>query len=184
VKKSMDGSCAASTRIVPAQPTSLSKGKVAMTEVFSYGCPYCNSYLPIVRKLKQALPANVVVDYLPASFNPGEDWPMFQRAYLTAQILGVAEKAHEAMFDAVWKTGELAILDPSTGQLKTHLPTIEDAARFYNRVTGISVADFVAAAKSMGVETRVGQTATVERAGARVLRSRWIMVSCRTIQVV
>lgn len=144
--------------IVPAQPTSLPKGKVTVTEVFSYGCPYCNSYLPILSKLKQALPANVVVDYLPASFNPGEDWPMFQRAYLTAQILGVADKAHEAMFDAVWKTGELAILDPSTGQLKTHLPTIEDAARFYSRVTGVSVADFVAAAKSMGVETRVGQT--------------------------
>jgi len=144
--------------IVPAQPTSLPKGKVAVTEVFSYGCPYCNSYLPILRKLKQALPKNVVVDYLPASFNPGEDWPMFQRAYLTAQILGVADKAHEAMFDAVWKTGELAILDPSTRQLKTRLPTIEDAARFYNRVTGVSVADFVAAATSMGVETRIGQT--------------------------
>jgi protein dithiol oxidoreductase (disulfide-forming) len=143
--------------IVPAQPTSLPKGKVEVTEVFSYGCPYCNSYLPILSKLKQALPANAVVDYLPASFNSGEDWPMFQRAYLTAQILGVADKAHEAMFDAVWKTGELAILDPS-GQLKTHLPTIEDAGRFYNRVTGVSVADFVAAAKSMGVDTRVGQT--------------------------
>ena len=57
--------------IVPAQPTSLPKGKVAVTEVFSYGCPYCNSYLPILRKLKQALPKNVTVPPLqPKPFTP------------------------------------------------------------------------------------------------------------------
>ena len=31
---------------------------------------------------------------------------MFQRAYLAAQSLGIAERTHQAMFDAVWKTGE------------------------------------------------------------------------------
>lgn len=143
--------------VVPAQPTSLPKGKVEVTEVFSYGCIVCNRFAPYMRKLKTSLPANVVVNYLPAGFNPPEDWPMFQRAYLTAEILGVADRAHEAMFDAVWKTGELAILDPSGRSIKKQLPTIEDAARFCNRVTGVSTAEFIAAAKSMGVETRVGQ---------------------------
>ena len=61
------------------------------------------------------------------------------------------------MFDAVWKTGELAIFDPSTKGLKNPLPTIEDAARFYNRTTGVSVKDFLDAAKSMVVETQMGQ---------------------------
>jgi thiol:disulfide interchange protein DsbA len=143
--------------IVPAQPTSVPKGKIEVTEVFSYGCVYCNRFVPVMRKLKASLPANVVIDYLPASFSPAEDWPMFQRAYLTAQVLGVADKAHEAMFDAVWKTGEMAIMDPKTNSLKARLPTIEDAARFYGRTTGVSVADFVVAANSMGVNTRVDQ---------------------------
>jgi thiol:disulfide interchange protein DsbA len=142
--------------IIPAQPTSVPPGKVAVTEVFSYGCPVCNRFLPVMHKLKSSLPANVVIDYLPASFNPGEDWPMFQRAYLTAQMLGIADKAHDAMFDAVWKTGELGIFD-SAGNLKAPMPTIQDAARFYNRVTGTPIADFVATAQSMGVDTRVGQ---------------------------
>jgi thiol:disulfide interchange protein DsbA len=143
--------------IVPPQPTSVSRGKVEVTEVFSYGCPVCNNFLPVMHKLKSSLPANVVVDYLPASFNAAEDWPMFQRAYITAQILGVADRAHDAMFDAIWNTGELAIIDPSGKALKNPLPSIDDAARFYHRTTGVSVSDFLAAANSMGVRTRMGQ---------------------------
>ena len=42
-----------------------------------------------MHKLAQSLPANAVVDYLPASFNPSEDWPMFQLAFCTAQVLGI-----------------------------------------------------------------------------------------------
>jgi thiol:disulfide interchange protein DsbA len=143
--------------VVPAQPTSVPKGKVEVTEVFSYGCPACSHFVPVMSKLKKDLPANAVVNYLPAGFNPSEDWPMFQRAYLTAQILGIADRTHEAMFDAVWKTGELPIFDPSTKGLKNPLPTIEDAARFYNRTTGVSVKDFVDMAKSMAVDTQMGQ---------------------------
>ena len=142
--------------IVPAQPTAVAKGKVEVTEIFSYGCPACDHFVPVMNKLKKGLPANAVVNFIPAGFNPGEDWPMFQRAYLTAQILGIADKTHEAMFDAVWKTGELAILDPSTKSLKNPLPTIEDAARFYNRTAGVPVKDFLDAARSMGVETLIG----------------------------
>jgi protein dithiol oxidoreductase (disulfide-forming) len=124
------------------QKTSVIRGKVEVTEVFSYGCPVCNRFLPYMNKLESGLPSNVVVDYVPASFSPYEDWPMFQRAYLTAQALGIADRAHDAMFDAIWKTGELSIIDPSTGQLKSQLPTIQDAARFYHRVTGVSEAQW------------------------------------------
>src|SRR5271154_4067274 len=115
--------------INPVRPTSLPPGKVEVTEVFSYACPACNLFQSTMHKLKASLPPNAVLDYLPASFNPSEDWPMFQLAYLTAQTLGVANLTHEAMYDAVWTTGELATTDGNT--LKSHMPTIEDAARFY-----------------------------------------------------
>ena len=75
------------------------------------------------------MPPNAVLDYLPASFNPAEDWPMFQLAYLTAQTLGVADQTHDAMFNAVWQTGELAVIDPATQNIKSRVPTIEDAAQ-------------------------------------------------------
>jgi thiol:disulfide interchange protein DsbA len=141
--------------VEPARPTSVAAGKVEVTEVFSYACPACNLFQPTIHKLKQSLPANAVLDYLPASFNPSEDFPMFQLAFCTAQVLGVAESTHDAMFDAVWKTGELAVVDPGTDHLKAHLPTIEDAARFYQRQAAVPVEKFLAAAKSFAVDLKV-----------------------------
>jgi thiol:disulfide interchange protein DsbA len=141
--------------VSPARPTAVAPGKVEVTEVFSYGCPACNIFVPVMHKLKQALPANAVLDYLPASFNPSEDWPMFQQAFYTSQALGVAEQTHDAMFDAVWKTGELGILDSATQRVKPKLPSIEDAARFYNRTAGVPVDTFLSAAKSFAVDTKV-----------------------------
>src|ERR1700678_3964607 len=113
-------------RIAAPRPTSLPPGKVEVTEVFSYACPACNLFQSTMHKLKASLPPNAVLDYIPASFNPAEDWPMFQLAYFTAQTLGVADQTHDAMFNAVWQGGNLAILEPGSQGIKSHLPTIED----------------------------------------------------------
>jgi thiol:disulfide interchange protein DsbA len=139
--------------IAQPQPTNLPKGKVLVTEVFSYACPACNQFRPYMQKLVKSLPPNAVLDYIPASFNPAEDWPMFQLAYVTAQTLGIANMTHEAMYDAVWTTGELATMDGNT--LKSHMPTIEDAARFYQKQAGVPAAKFLETAKSFGVDTQV-----------------------------
>jgi len=135
------------------QATGLPPGKVLVTEVFSYACPACNQFRPYIQKLVKALPPNAVADFVPASFNSNEDWPMFQLAYVTAQALGVADRTHEAMFDAVWTTGELATTEGSS--LKSRMPTIEDAARFYQKQAGVPVAKFLDASKSFGVDTQV-----------------------------
>jgi thiol:disulfide interchange protein DsbA len=139
--------------VAQPQPTNLPRGKVLVTEVFSYACPACNQFRPYMQKLIKSLPPNAVVDYVPASFNPSEDWPMFQLAYVTAQTLGIAERTHEAMYDAVWTTGELATTEGNT--LKSKMPTIEDAARFYQKQTGVPAAKFLETAKSFGVDTQV-----------------------------
>jgi protein dithiol oxidoreductase (disulfide-forming) len=123
---------------------------VEVTEVFSYACPACNVFVPTMHRLKQSLPPNVVLDYIPAAFNAAEDWPMFQLAYCTAQSFGVEDKAHDAMYDAVWKGGELSVMDGNN--LKNHLPGIEDAAKFYNQKTGVPIEKFLAASKSMTVD--------------------------------
>jgi thiol:disulfide interchange protein DsbA len=141
--------------IQPARTPSVPPGKIEVTEAFSYACPACNIFQPAMHKLKQAMPANVVVDYLPAAFNTAEDWPMFQLAYVTAQILGVAQQTHDAMFDAVWKGGDLSITDTATRALKTRMPSIEDAAKFYSQHAGVPVEKFIAASKSFSVDLKV-----------------------------
>jgi protein dithiol oxidoreductase (disulfide-forming) len=141
--------------IDPPRPTSMPAGKVEVTEVFSYACPACNLFVPTMHKLKTGLPPNAVFDFLPASFNPSEDWPMFQLAYLTAQTLGVADQTHDAMFNAVWQGGDLAVIDTATGRIKGRLPTIEDAAKFYKAQAGVPIDKFLATAKSFSVDVKV-----------------------------
>lgn len=85
---------------------------------------------------------------------------MFQTAYYTAKALGVAAKAHDKMFDAVWLTGQLATFDPTTHRLKDPQPSIADAARFYHDTTGIPVQTFLDTAKSFDVYT---QTRTADQ---------------------
>lgn len=141
--------------VVPAQPTNLPRGKVEVTEIFSYACPYCAQFNPFMQQLKKELPPSTVFDFVPASFNAAEDWPMFQRAVCTAQTLGIFDKTHDAMFDAVWKTRELAITDPRTNQLKRTLPSIEEAASYYNHISGIAVEKFLGASKSFAVDVKI-----------------------------
>jgi protein dithiol oxidoreductase (disulfide-forming) len=140
------------------QRTTVAPGKVEVMEVFSYGCPACDHFQPTMKKIKAALPANAQLVYLPASWHPEENWPVFQRAFFAAKSLGVADKAHDEMFNAIWTTGELGILEGITrGRPKSNMPTIEDVAKFYQRVTGVKPADFVAASKSFSVDLKMRQ---------------------------
>jgi thiol:disulfide interchange protein DsbA len=141
--------------VIPqAQRTSVPPGKVEVLEVFSYGCTVCNGFQPTMELLKKNLPPNAQLAYLPASFIPAESWPMFQRAYFAAQALGIAERTHQAMYDAVWKTGELANTDKDR-HLKSPQPSIAAAARAYARWSGVKPEDFLAAANSFSVDVRM-----------------------------
>lgn len=138
-----------------AQPSTVPAGKVEVMEVFSYACPFCDKFQPVIHQLERNLPANAQMVYLPASFKPNEDWPMFQQAYFAAQALGIADRTHQAMFDSVWRTGQLAITDPSSEQLKNPLPSLEDAAHRYSQLTGVSPEKFMTVAQSFGVQMKM-----------------------------
>ena len=143
-------------RIEPAQSKATSTDKIEVTEVFSYGCPACNQFHPVVTQLAASLPADAVMAYLPASFIPQENWPMLQRAYFTAKALGVADKCNDAMYDAVWKSGELSAMNQAGNGLKPRdaLPTIADAAKVYAKC-GADPKEFVAVANSFSINTQM-----------------------------
>jgi protein dithiol oxidoreductase (disulfide-forming) len=141
--------------VQPAQPTSVAAGKVEVLEVFSYACPACNKYYPLIDKLKTLLGAKVQWRFLPASWHAEEDWKNFQRAYFAAESLGIAERTHDKIFDAVWKTRELAIIDPATNQLKNPLPSLSDIAAYYERIAKLKPGEFLAACHSFTVDAHM-----------------------------
>ncbi len=141
-------------RIDTPQPPPV-PGKIEVTEVFSYACPVCWRFLPYANRIKASLPADAYMDYLPVSFNPVEDFPVFQRAFYAAQALGVEDKTHDAMFKAIHSPGgELATYDAATNRLKNPLPNINDIAKWYAQY-GVKPADFVATANSFAVNTKM-----------------------------
>ena len=142
--------------IDPPQPTTTGD-KIEVTEVFSYGCPACNFSAAAIDKLAKSLPPNAVMNFVPAAFNPAEDWPLFQRTFFTALALGLSlDKTHHAMFDAVWKTHELAIMNGEGHGLKNPQPPLEDVAKFFVRF-GIKPEDFIATANSFSINTKMKQ---------------------------
>ena len=137
----------------PAVPTAVAPGKVEVLEVFSYACPACNHYYPLVDRIRAALPGGVQWRFLPAAWHPEEDWKVFQRAYFAALSLGIADRTHDRIFDAVWKTGELATMDGN--QMKSPLPSLADVAQYYERVANLKPGEFLAAAHSFSVDAQM-----------------------------
>ena len=133
--------------IEPAQPTATGS-KIEVLEVFSYACSHCAHFQPYAEQLKAALPAYASFDYMPAIFNP--QWEPFARAYYTAQSLGVLDKTHQALFDALHRD---------------HMPlrSIDDLATFYAS-HGVDRAKFIAASGSFEVESKLSRAAQIVKA--------------------
>jgi thiol:disulfide interchange protein DsbA len=162
--------------ISPAQRTTVAAGKVEVLEVFSFGCPACNRFQPVIEALAQNLPANAQLAYLPASFQPAEDWVVFQRAFFAAQALGIETRTHQGIFDAIWESGELQTIDSDTHRIKTPLPSIEDVAKCYERLSGIKADVFLATARSAAVAAKM-QAADAQITAMRVPATPGIVVN-------
>lgn len=140
-----------------SQTTGQAPGKIEVTEVFSYGCIHCFRAKDAMIKIAAALPADATMTYVHAAFLAAEGWPMFQRAYYTARTLGIADANHEAMFNAVWESGEIPLMDATTGRVRRPLPGIADAAKFYARVSAVKEQEFLKASASPEVEAQIAR---------------------------
>ncbi len=84
--------------------------KIEVAEVFWYGCPHCYSFESVIEPWKAAAPDDVnfvgvpAMWQEPAGFNGGKRTNVMElhaRAYYTAKALGVLDKLHAPMFEAL-----------------------------------------------------------------------------------
>lgn len=73
--------------------------KIEVVEVFSYACPHCADFQPFMDGWLKSKPDDVDFHYIPAAF--GNTWDDFARAFYTAQVMGIQEKTHDALFKAL-----------------------------------------------------------------------------------
>jgi protein dithiol oxidoreductase (disulfide-forming) len=125
----------------PPQPTA-SGDKIEVLEVFSYACIHCAHFQPYADEIKAKLPADAEFSYMPAIFNTA--WEAFARGYYTAQSLGIAEKTHQAMFDAVHRDHR-------------QFQSFNDIAAFYGE-HGADVEKFTTLATSFEVESKLARS--------------------------
>ncbi len=133
-------------RLPTPQPTEKG-GKVEAVEFFSYGCPHCGDFEPLLKSWVKTLPADVNFRKVPVIFNeksvPGA------RIYYTLEALGLLDKLHDAVFQAVLK----------------ERVNLNDEKILFDWIAkqGVDRQKFSDTYKSFTVETRVKQAAEMTR---------------------
>lgn len=83
-----------------AKPGQLEKpGMIEVREFFWYGCGHCYNLEPHVKTWLKSKPADVNFVRTPAALNPV--WEQNARGYYTAEMMGVLEPSHDALFQAI-----------------------------------------------------------------------------------
>lgn len=128
--------------VTPPVRTS-SDSKVEIVELFWYGCPHCYSFEPKITAWKKKQGKNIQFVRIPAIFPNRPAWELHARAYYTADLLGILDKIHGPLFDAIQKDkGRLA--DPAL------------LAKFFAKY-GVDKATFNDTLYSFGVQMKVNR---------------------------
>jgi protein dithiol oxidoreductase (disulfide-forming) len=84
----------------PPQPTTSPPGKIEVTEFFSYGCPHCNDFYPLLTAWLARQPKDVVLERVPVGFGRPQ-WVNLARAYYALLATGQVERLDGALFHAI-----------------------------------------------------------------------------------
>ena len=87
------------TPITPAQPTD-DAAKIEVLEFFSYGCPHCSDFHPLISAWAAKQPGDVVFKRVPVSFGRAA-WANAAKLYYTLEATGDLAKLDGDVFKAI-----------------------------------------------------------------------------------
>lgn len=132
-------------KIDPPVATNQASG-IRVTEIFWYHCPHCFHFDPELSHWVSKQDNDVSFRRVPATF--GKLWTLDGKIYYTEKALGVLDKMHTKVFNAIHEK-------------HLHLTSETDYVQFFKK-QGIAAGKFKSAFDSFGVHSRV------ERAGEYV----------------
>ncbi len=133
---------------LPIPLKTATKDKIEVTEYFSYGCPHCYQFDPMITAWETGLPGDVKFNRTPAIWN--KDYQVYAQTYFAAEALDVVEKLHTPLFQAIHAQGK-RLNDPKL------------MAMFFAEF-GIDPVDFAKVYNSFGVRASVQQAEAKGRA--------------------
>jgi thiol:disulfide interchange protein DsbA len=142
-------------------------GTIVVEEFFNYICPACNSFEPSFASWQAKLPADVKVVHIPATFRA--DFMQYAKAYYAAEGLGLVDKTHRAVYEAI----HIKHTIPAEGDR----PDEEKIAAFYAGF-GVSKDAFLSAMRSFGVNVKVNR-ATEQMTRSKVPSTPTVVVNGR-----
>lgn len=127
------------TVVSPPQPGG-ANGQVEVLEFFSYACPHCAEFDPLLANWRKTLPKDVVFRRVPVSFGRPQ-WADLGRVYLTLSAMALTEKLDPLVFDAIHQQ-RISLHD-------------EGKRNDWLSKQGVDVAKFNNVWRSFGVESQV-----------------------------
>ncbi len=134
-----------------AQPiTTENVAKIEVMEIFWYGCPHCYHMEEPLNAWVKKLPSDVYFKRVPGL--PNASWAPMAKAFYAMETLGVGDKLHTKLFEAIHKT-------------KTLNPTDEAAAiAWVTAQSGLDKLKVEQAFKSFTTNTNLNRAAQLFRA--------------------
>lgn len=126
----------------------LQPGQTEVVELFWYGCPHCFAFEPVLEEWLKNKPDNIVVTRVPAVFN--KRWAFHAQVFYTAEVLGVLDKVHKPMFEAIHNG-------------RQQLATEDEIAALFERAAGVDRATFDETFNSFAVDTKLRRAAQLTR---------------------
>lgn len=128
------------------QPFEPLNGKIEVVEVFSYVCPACAMFQPLVNSWKSKAGPDVRLTYVPAPF--GGNWDIYVQAFYAAESMGILERSHDGVFKALHVDRSLK------GERGTDSP--QDIAKVYAQY-GADAGQFASTMSSFAVNAKAGR---------------------------
>jgi len=116
--------------------------KIEVVEMFSYLCIHCFNFDAAVSEWAKRQGDDVAFTRVPAIFS--KPWQLYAQAFYTSEALGVSDKTHDALFEAVHT-------------FKQDLRTPEAIAGLFLKVAGVEEKAFMKAFNSFSVRSKVQQ---------------------------
>ena len=120
--------------------TTESPGKIEVLEFFSYGCPHCADFNPLLSLWADKLPADVVLKKVPVSFGRAA-WGNAAKLYYALQTTGDLQRLENKVFQAIHKD-------------RTNLFE-EKSIKSWVAANGVDARKFADAFSSFGVQSKV-----------------------------